>query len=53
MSTPCRWEDEDTGICVNAACPMCCDFCPIPDNIPDVCKWEDRTEGERDADDER
>lgn len=39
----CKWE-ADNGICVNGDCPMCADYCPIPDDIPDVCKWEDRTE---------
>lgn len=36
MSKPCKYESED-GICINADCP-------IPDDIPDVCKWEDRTQ---------
>lgn len=29
------------GICCNADCPMCADYCPVPD-IPDVCKHEER-----------
>lgn len=37
----CKYE-ADNGICINPDCPMCCDYCPIPDDIPDVCKWEDR-----------
>ena len=24
-------------------CPMCCDFCPVPD-IPGVCRFEEREE---------
>lgn len=43
----CKWEDKETGICVNADCPMCCDYCPIPYDIPGVCKYEDREERER------
>lgn len=41
----CRWEAEN-GICVNADCPMCCDYCPIPDDVPGVCRHEDREEKE-------
>lgn len=39
MSECKHCKDE---ICVNADCPMCCDYCPVPD-YPDVCKHEDRT----------
>lgn len=28
-------------ICVNDQCPMCADYCPVPD-IPEVCKYEER-----------
>ena len=28
-------------ICVNADCPMCTDYCPVPD-IPEVCRHERR-----------
>jgi hypothetical protein len=35
----CKYcEDE---FCVNADCPMCCDYCPVPD-YPEVCRFEDR-----------
>lgn len=27
--------------CVNAECPMCADYCPVPDT-PGVCRYEDR-----------
>lgn len=37
----CKWELDE--ICVNADCPMCCDYCPVVD-YPDVCKWEERVE---------
>ena len=37
----CRWNQDE--ICTNADCPMCCDFCPVPDD-PGVCKHEDRRE---------
>ena len=33
------WCPFDT----DADCPMCCDFCPVPDTS-DVCKHEDRHE---------
>lgn len=35
----CRWDQDE--FCTNADCPMCCDFCPVPDNSG-VCKYEDR-----------
>ena len=42
----CIYEDSFTGICFNADCPMRADECPIPDNIPGVCRYEKReTEG--------
>lgn len=31
-------QDE---VCVNADCPLCCDFCPVADT-PGVCKYEER-----------
>lgn len=36
-------------ICINDECPMCADYCPVSD-IPDVCKWEERTLKERGED---
>ena len=36
----CKYCQGDE-VCVNADCPMCCDFCPVPD-IPGVCRFEDR-----------
>lgn len=38
---PCRFEMDE--VCVNAACPMCADFCPVPDT-PGVCRYEDRAD---------
>ena len=35
----CKWCQDE--VCVNAQCPMCADYCPVPDT-PDVCKHEDR-----------
>ena len=35
----CRWCMDE--ICVNDDCPMCADYCPVPD-IEDVCRYEDR-----------
>lgn len=36
---PCKYMLDE--ICVNDKCPMCCDYCPVPDT-EDVCKWEER-----------
>lgn len=35
----CKYCKDE--ICVNADCPMCCDYCPVPDD-PGVCRYEDR-----------
>ena len=35
----CKWMQDE--ICVNDQCPMCCDFCPVPD-APGVCRYEER-----------
>lgn len=37
----CKWMKDE--ICVNADCPMCCDYCPVPDT-ENVCRHEDRNE---------
>lgn len=37
----CKWMDAETEVCVNDACPMCCDFCPVAQN-PGVCRYEER-----------
>ena len=37
---------------INADCPMCCDFCPVPD-IPGVCRFEEREENMTTTDFER
>lgn len=42
--TECKWYKDE--FCVNDACPLCADYCPVP-NDPDVCKWEER-DGEAD-----
>lgn len=42
----CKWELDE--ICVNADCPICCDYCPTV-NYPTVCKFEE-LEGENDPD---
>lgn len=42
----CIYEDSCTGICLNPECPMRADTCPIPDDIPGVCRYEDRIERE-------
>lgn len=35
----CKWCQDE--ICVNADCPMCCDYCPVPDT-EGVCRFEER-----------
>ena len=35
----CKWMQDE--ICVNADCPMCCDFCPEAD-VSGVCRFEER-----------
>lgn len=39
----CKWCFDE--FCVNDACPLRADFCPVPD-IPGVCRYEER-EGEK------
>ena len=36
--TDCKYCQDE--VCVNADCPMCADFCPVPD-IPGVCRFEE------------
>ena len=40
--TDCKYCQGDE-VCVIDDCPMCCDFCPVPD-IPGVCRFEEREE---------
>ena len=35
----CKWMQDE--ICVNADCPMCADYCPVPD-VDGVCRFEER-----------
>lgn len=35
----CKWCQDE--FCVNDLCPMCADYCPVP-NDPGVCRWEER-----------
>ena len=37
----CKYNQDE--FCVNADCPMCGDYCPVPD-IDGVCQYEDRKE---------
>lgn len=39
----CEFCDEDTEICVNGACPMRGDWCPVVYS-PGVCKYDSRGE---------
>lgn len=34
----CKWMQDE--ICVNADCPVCCDYCPVVD-YPGVCRFEE------------
>ena len=40
----CRWSKDE--ICVNADCPMCADYCPVP-NDEGVCIFEERISDEK------
>ena len=42
----CKWTFNE--ICVNAACPMRADYCPVPD-IEGVCKFEEREVKQNDS----
>ena len=35
----CKWMQDE--ICVNADCPMCTGYCPVPDT-EGVCRFEER-----------
>ena len=37
----CKYNQDE--FCTNADCPMCGDYCPVPD-IDGVCQYEDREE---------
>ena len=37
----CKYCQDE--VCVNADCPMCCDYCPVVD-VPGVCRFEEREE---------
>lgn len=37
----CRYNQDE--FCTNDQCPMCADYCPVPD-YEGVCKYEDREE---------
>ena len=41
MMADCKWMQDE--ICVNADCPMCCDYCPVAD-YEGVCRYEERGE---------
>ena len=38
----CKYYYDE--FCVNDKCPMCADYCPVPDT-ENVCKWEERRWG--------
>ena len=37
----CKYNQDE--FCTNADCPMCGDYCPMPD-VNGVCQYEDREE---------
>jgi len=43
MDKPCKWCFDE--FCVNDACPMCADYCPVVDN-PGVCRYEEREDAD-------
>ena len=42
MMGVCKWYQEE--MCVNADCPMCCEYCPVADT-PGVCGFEEKEGG--------
>lgn len=42
MMGVCKWYQEE--MCVNADCPMCCEYCPVAD-VPGVCRFEEKEGG--------
>ena len=41
MASECVYNQEE--FCTNDQCPMCADYCPVPD-MEGVCKYEEREE---------
>lgn len=37
----CKYNQDE--FCINDQCPMCADYCPVPD-IEGVCKYEERVD---------
>lgn len=37
----CKYNQDE--FCTNPDCPMCGDYCPVPD-VEDVCQYEERKE---------
>lgn len=35
----CKWMQDE--MCVNDQCPLCADYCPVPD-VEGVCRHEER-----------
>lgn len=42
MMGVCKWYQKE--MCVNADCPMCCEYCPVAD-VPGVCRFEEKEGG--------
>lgn len=45
-------SDDFTAVCVNADCPVCCDFCPCL-NYPEICKYAEGEDNESMRDEPR
>ncbi len=39
VTAECKWCYDD--ICCNDRCPVCADYCPVPET-PGVCRFEER-----------
>ncbi len=43
----CKWYHGDMGICCNADCPACADYCPCA-NYMEICKFSEKDKKEVD-----
>lgn len=44
----CTWISCE--ICVNDACPVCCDYCPVAGDYYEICKFYEPVESEEEND---
>ena len=36
----CAWYAEYEGVCTNADCPYCAEWCPISGELGGICRFE-------------